>query len=384
MSTTTYTCKVAVSHRIRGFAGRTWTALLTLLTLACVTPPAPANASLPAASGTTCDGGPCGEQMPAAAQTTAAPDASTATPPVPTPTPAPATSAPAASAPPPQTAPAPPATNRAEAACDAEWFDGQALIIQIGERKDDGKPLEPFTPGDPMYPYELRGSRFLFSEEGMVYKAVGWFEDKAVGEAALEKVRSERPRARAFLTKPGPYLVPESPTCKVSPLARTKNPAIDLASWLLEKEGVLLAGSQTPCKDGLLTKKVTVMSCDGMKNLFTDTSQHVCESTRHVDTCVYSLEPGILLLEHTYTLNGETTLRVRVHDVRKKKRLFHLEASNGGITPPGVDPETEPRTTLQDVDQDGSPEIVSTVPKTGQRTQVRKWRQGKFVETRAP
>jgi len=75
---------------------------------------------------------------------------------------------------------------------------------------------------------------------------------------------------------------------------------------------------------------------------------------------------------------------VRVHDVRKKKRLFHLEASNGGITPPGIDPETEPRTTLEDVDQDGSPEIVSTVPKTGQRTQVRKWRQGKFVETRTP
>ena len=78
------------------------------------------------------------------------------------------------------------------------------------------------------------------------------------------------------------------------------------------------------------------------------------------------------------------TLRVRVHDVRKKKRLFHLEDSNGGITPPGIDPETEPRTTLEDVDQDGSPEIVSTVPKTGQRTQVRKWRQGKFVETRTP
>jgi hypothetical protein len=356
------------------------------LTLACVTPPAPANASPPPAGGPTCDGGPCGEQkQPSAPQVTAAPDASTATPAAPAPTPATAASAPAASAPPTEAPPTAPATDRAQPVCDTEWFDGRALIIQIGERKDDGKPLAPFAPDDPMYPYELRGSRFLFSEEeAVVVMAVGRFTDEAAGEAALEKVRSERPRSRVFLTTLGPYLVPESPTCKVSPLARAKNPTIDSASWILEKEGVLLAGSQTSCKDGLLTKKVTVMSCDGMKNLFTDTSEQVCEHTQHVDTCVYSLEPGILLLKHQYTINGETAIHVRVHDVRKKKRLFQMEAFNGGLMAPGVDPETEPLTTLEDVDQDGVPEIVSTVPKTGQRLSVRKWQKGKFVETRTP
>ncbi|MFP2934579.1 hypothetical protein ACLESO_57620 [Pyxidicoccus sp. 3LG] len=253
----------------------------------------------------------------------------------------------------------------------------------LGQRQDDGKSLEPFSPSDPMYPYEIRAGRYLFGDKGTVLTAVGRFEDRKEAEEALKRVEARRPSAHAVITSMGPYLLPEKPTCKVTRKARGKNPAIDAASWILEKEGVLLAGSQTPCTDGKLTKKVTIMSCDGMKNLFTDSVEEVCDRTRSVDTCVYSMEPGVLMLKHEYTIEGATSFYVRVHDVRTKKRLFHLEASYGdGL--PGFDPKTDPETRLEDVDQDGVPEIVNILQETGERISVRKWRQRRFVEMRSP
>jgi len=367
MRATPHLKPAATSHLIRGSAGRAWPALLTALTLACVTPPTPASASEPR------DGG-------AGTPSTQAP-------------PAPGSSAPQSTAKPPEQPPkapeppipahAPSVTARAESPCDTDWMDGRALIIALGRRKDDGKPLTPFRPSDPMYPYELPGGRFLFAEKGTVITAVGRFEDKKEAEAALKRVEVERPSTRAFITVLGPYLVPESPTCKVSMLARGKNPTIDAASWLAEKEGVLLAGSQTQCKNGKLTKKVTVMSCDGMKNLLTDSSEHVCDRTRHVDTCVYAMEPGVVLIKHAYTLNGVTTIRARAHDVRNKKQVYKQDITNGSGLP-GGDPENQPETDFEDVDQDGIPELVVRVPDTGQRTSVRKWKQGKFVEVKSP
>lgn len=355
-----------------------WTAVLALLTLACVTPPAPAGASQPTARQPACDGGPCGEPQPPAVQATPAPAAPVTAPPAPTP----ATAQPAPATPPAQP-PAAPRPAPADPPCDSEWGDGQLHVIQIGERKDDGRPLRPFNPSDPLYPYELAGGRYLLGERGKVLEVIGRFEDRKQGEEALRQVETERPSARPFLGRLGPYLLPESPTCKVSRVTRMNNLVFDQASWLMEKEGVLLAGVQSPCRNGRLTKKVSVLSCDGTKTLFTDTSEHVCERNEHVATCVYSLEPGVVLLEHAYSLNGETTRRVRVHDVRKKKRLFHLE-SFSGLAPPGVDPDTQPRTTVEDVDQDGIPELVTTVPKTGQRASLRKWRQGRFIEVKSP
>lgn len=215
----------------------------------------------------------------------------------------------------------------------------------------------------------------------MVYTVVGRFHDRAEGEAALRKVELQRPSSNAFLTSLGPYLLPESPTCKVGPMARMKNPVIDSASWILEKDGVLLAGTQSQCKNGMLTKKVTVMSCDGMKNLLTDVVEEVCDHTRRINTCVYILEPGVLLHKHTYSISGALSFYVRVHDVRQKKRLYTLDASYGSLFP-GQDPEIEPRTDLEDIDQDGIPEIVTTLPKTGQRTSVLKWLKGGFVESK--
>lgn len=271
-----------------------------------------------------------------------------------------------------------------ESPCDTDWVNGRARIIVLSYRKDDGKPLTPFRPSDPMYPYELRAGRFLFGDPDTIITAVGRFEDDEEAEVALKQVELERPSTRSFITVMGPYLFPESPTCRVTLRARGKNPTIDAASWIAEKEGVLLAGSQTQCKNGRLTKKVTVMSCDGMKNLLTDTSEHVCdEEPRHVDTCVYAMEPGVVLLKHAYTLNGVTTIRARAFDVRKKKQVYKQDITNGGGLP-GGDPENQPETDFEDVDQDGIPELVVSVPDTGQRTSVRKWKQGRFVEAKTP
>jgi hypothetical protein len=376
-----------------GRTRRTWPAVFTALTLACVTPPAPADASQPP-SGATRTPPAQGATPPAAPAPTPAP--APATPPTATPaSPAAATStttptpaSPPATAPAPSTpAPVPAAAAKADAEspCDTDWVDGRALIIALGHRKDDGKPLTPFRPDDPMYPYELPGSRFLFTstEERSVIKAVGRFDDRKEAEAALKQVEVERPSTRAFITVLGPYLVPASPTCRVTRLARGTNPTIDASSWIVEKEGVLVAGSQTPCTNGKLTKKVTVMSCDGMKNLMTDTSVHVCDHTRHVDTCVYAMEPGVVLLKHAYTLNGVTTVRARAFDVRKKKQVYKQEFTHGSGLP-GDDTPNQPETDIQDVDGDGVPELVVDVPDTGQRTSVRKWSKGKFVETRSP
>jgi hypothetical protein len=260
--------------------------------------------------------------------------------------------------------------------CDTSWFDGQSLIIQIGERKDDGRPLQPFMPNQPMYPYDLPGNRFLLGDKGAVYTAVGRFERQEEGEAALRKVETERPSARAFLTRMGAYLATEARTCKISRTARANTPALRAASWLVESEGVLLAGSRTQCESGQLAKKVSVLSCEGLKTLLTDSVSAPCEAGR-VNTCVHTLAPGVVLLAHEYSAPGGTQLLLRGYDVTKKKRLYSGDFGNEG----GPDAEI---TRLEDVDGDGVPEIVTTVSGTGKRTSVLKWSKGKFAESKSP
>jgi hypothetical protein len=345
MSATIHMCGVAVSHRMRSLAVRTWPALLTLLTLACVTPFAAAMAT------------------PTEPRPTA-----------PAPTPAPST--------PPV---APSKVSPAQPQCDTDWDDGHDYVIHIDEQKDDGRQVISFNPDQPMTPYELRGARYLFREKGRIYRTVGRFQDEKEGEAMLRKVEGEMTHLYTsayppYLSKLGAYLASESPTCKVGQQSRS-NRTIESASWVLEKEGVLLAGTQSECGNGSLTKKVTVISCDGKKNLLTDTVEEICDRTRRVYTCVYTLEPGVILLKHKYTIEGETDVDLRVYDVRKKKRLYSQQGSYG----PGLDHDfTDPKTDVEDVDQDGVPEIVSTQQKTGQRLSVRKWQKGRFVETRSP
>ncbi len=402
-----------VSSR-RGWTRRTWPAVLTVLALACVTPPAPASASEPAKDGARCDGGPCGTQ-PTSAQgaTPAAAPAPSATPPAsPAPPPtAPTTASPAPVVPSPTTtseatpapaspsatsgtAPAPtaPAASPAAAApdapgaaqgtrlCDSDWEDGQLRLVYLGQRKDDGQPLLPYNPRNPMQPYELRGDRYLFGERKLIIKVVGRFEDDKEAEEALREVQTRHTHLytgsyRPFVSLPGPYFVNEAPACKVTRESRI-NPIFDPASWVLEKNGVLLVGTRTECKNGQRTKQVTVVSCDTKKNLLTDTVSVPCDAGR-VDTCIHALAPDVFLFEHDFTSQGATSIRLRTYDVKKKKRVHALDTAHEG------GPETE-LTSVTDIDQDGVPEIVTTVAGTGERTSVLKWRKSRFVESKTP
>jgi len=358
----------------------TWPAFVSLLTLACVTPSTPANASQPAAKEAACDAGPCGGQQSSPATpppfTAPAAPASTPSPPSEAPSSPPPTAAPAPSASAPATPPATPAPPRAEPPCDTEWGDGQLHVIYVGERKDDGTPLDPFQPSNPMSLYEVPGGRYLFMDPGTVVKAVGSFEERAEGEATLRELEVEWASARPFMTRLGPYLLPESPTCKVTRLARGKNPVINKASWLMDKDGVLLAGTRTQCKNGLRTKKVTVMSCDGMKNLLTDSVQAPCEALR-INTCVRPVVPGVVLLKHSYSKAGGTIIHLRVLDLARKKRVQSLEEAHEG------GPDTE-LVGVEDLDQDGVLEIVYRRARDDALTRVLKWSKGRFVETRSP
>ncbi|PTL76910.1 hypothetical protein [Vitiosangium sp. GDMCC 1.1324] len=272
-----------------------------------------------------------------------------------------------------------PGQGRADEArlCDSDW-DGQSFIVQIGKRKNDGKPLQPYDPSQPMAPYELPGDRYLFGERGKVYRAIGRFSDRKEGEEALRKVETEMTYLYTnsyppFLTSPGAYLVTESPICKID----RRNPVIDPSSWILEKNGVLLVGTDTGCTGGKRTKKVTVVSCDGMKNLVTDSVAASCESNR-VNTCIYPVAPDVFAFEHYYSQPGSgTEVRLRIYDVRKKKRLQSIDRSNDD------GPDTE-LMKVKDVDNDGIPEIVFSIAGSGEQTSMLKWRKGKFLEVKTP
>ncbi|MFY0570049.1 hypothetical protein ACN28E_40340 [Archangium lansingense] len=261
--------------------------------------------------------------------------------------------------------------------CDAEW-GRQSLIVQIGKRKNDGKPLQPYVPSQPMAPYELSGDRYLFGERGKVYRAIGRFSDRKEGEEALRKVETEMTHLYTnayppFLTSPGAYLVTGASTCDID----RRNPVIDPSSWILEKNGVLLVGTDTSCTGGKRTKKVTVVSCDGMKNLVTDSVTAPCEANR-VDTCIYPVAPDVFAFEHYYSQPGAgTEVRLRVYDVRKKKRLQSIDRSNDS------GPDTE-LMSVKDVDNDGVPEIVFSIAGSGKQTSMLKWSKGKFVEVKTP
>jgi hypothetical protein len=266
---------------------------------------------------------------------------------------------------------------RAEPLCDQDW-DGRTLVIQIGERKDDGSPLESYDPQQPMKPYEFLGKRHLFRQKGKVYRAVGRFQDRTEGEAARDQVYTERPDlyTGAYLprlTTPGAYLVTDSPTCKID----RRNPVIDPASWILEQDGVLLVGAQTECKQGQFTKTITVVSCDGMKNLMTDSVSVSCEMGR-VNSCIYPVVPGVVAFEHSYSAPAQgTQIRLRVYDVAKKKRLHSVDTGHDG------GPEAE-LMSVEDIDKDGVPEIVRSIAGTGERTSVLKWNKGKFAKVKVP
>jgi hypothetical protein len=272
-------------------------------------------------------------------------------------------------------APAP--AHAEERLCDSEWGD-QSFTIEVGERKNDGQPLQAHDPAKPFEPYDLLGDRYLFAEKGVVYRTVGRFTDKEEGEEALKKVYTMSHLYTGayppYLTSLGPYLVSEASACKVN----RDNPVIDPASWIMEKDKVLLVGqATTACERGQTTKKLTVVSCDGKKNLLTYSVSAPCEAGR-ITTCVHSLAPGVFIFEHYYSSPGAgTSVNLRVYDTGKKKKLKALSWVNEG------GPEAEVLG-VEDVDKDGVPEIVRSIAESDKPTSMLKWKSGRFIEVKTP
>jgi hypothetical protein len=264
-----------------------------------------------------------------------------------------------------------------ERLCDSEWGE-QSLTIEIGERKNDGQPLKAYNPTDPFEPYDLSGDRYLFARKGMIYRTIGRFADRQEGEEALKKVYTEMSHLYTgsyppYLASLGPYLVSEAPVCKLD----MSNPVINPASWILEKDKVTLVGTTTACTQGRFTKKVTVVSCNGKKNLITDSVSVPCD-VGHVKTCIHPVAPGVFIFNHYYSsFGGGTSVNLRVYDTGKKKKLKSIDWVNDG------GPETE-ILGIKDVDEDGVPEIVRSIAGSGEPTSVLKWKGGKFVEAKSP
>ncbi|ATB42330.1 hypothetical protein CYFUS_007808 [Cystobacter fuscus] len=273
---------------------------------------------------------------------------------------------------------APALAHAEESLCDSEW-GAKSLTIEIGERKNDGQPLQSYNPAKPFEPYDLLGDRYLFAEKGVVYRTVGTFTDRKEGEEALKTVYMEMTHLytgayKPYLTSLGPYLVNDASTCKVN----RDNPVIDPASWIMEKNKVLLVGqATTACERGQTTKKLTVVSCDGKKNLLTDSVSAPCEAGR-ITTCIHPLAPGVFIFEHYYSAPGAgTSVNLRVYDTAKKKKLKALSWVNEG------GPEAEVLG-VEDVDKDGVPEIVRSIAGSGRPTSLLKWNNGKLTEVKAP
>lgn len=272
-------------------------------------------------------------------------------------------------------APAP--AHAEERLCDSEWGE-QSLAIEVGERKNDGQPLKSYDPANPFEPYDLPGDRYLFARKGITYRSVGRFTDKQEGEEALKKVYEEMTYLYTgayppYLASLGPYLVSETFSCKVD----GKNPVINPSSWLMEKDKVILAGATTACVRGRLTKKLTVVSCDGKKNLITDSVSAPCEAGR-VTTCIHPVTPGVFIFEHFYSSpGGGTSVNLRAYDTGKKKKLKSMDWVNEG------GPEAEVLG-VEDVDKDGVPEIVRSIAESGKPTSMFKWKSGKFIEVKTP
>jgi hypothetical protein len=259
--------------------------------------------------------------------------------------------------------------------CDTDWPNA-TYAIEVGSEKNAGKPLRTFDANRPMEVYDLDSGRYLFGTKGEVEHVVGQFLEKDDAKAALAQVETRRrdlwkPSSPPFIRYPGAYIATQNPTCKIS----RANPAVEKSSWVIESNGLLFVGTQRQCVGKDRVKKVSVVACDGMTNLLTDTVSAACNEVAQIDSCIYPITPGVFLFQHSYSYAGGTEIDLRAYDVRNKKKVFSLENSQEG------GPETE-LVTIEDHDKDGVPEIVFRVAGTDEVTRVLKWKSGTYVETK--
>jgi hypothetical protein len=244
--------------------------------------------------------------------------------------------------------------------CDREW-PGHNLVVEYGKRKAAGKAARPHYESEhELAPYELAGERFVFGEKDTVYEVMGRFKTRDEAWAALGGEMRERFAGYLlggdpFVTRLGGYLPWDIKACKID----RRNPVVDPADWIVEEDGVLLVGSQSRCEKGQknLVKKVTVVGCDGLTNLFTDSVTTSCKADV-IDTCVYPLGPRVFAILHRYTRvidesTAETARLFRVVDVDRKRRIFSAEdkKTNDEFMPANI-------TRFNDADGDGRPEVL--------------------------
>jgi len=258
--------------------------------------------------------------------------------------------------------------------CDTDWPTA-AYAIRVGKDKNWGKPLRAYDPRRPMAVYDVDAGRHLFGPKGEIDHVVGRFTDEKDAKPVLKEVAQKRGLWASyrppFIDYPGAYIVTESPTCKIT----RDNPVVDKSSWILELDGVLVVGTQRDCAGTKRVKKVTVVGCDGLKNLVTDTVTASCDEVAQIDTCIHRVEPGVILFEHSYSYPGGTQVDLRAYDIRKRKKVFSLENGQEG------GPETE-LVGVEDQDKDATPEIVFRIAGTDEVIRVLKWKNGKYVESK--
>ena len=271
------------------------------------------------------------------------------------------------------THPAPAAMKRL---CDTDWPTA-AYAIRVGKDKNEGKPLRAYDPNRPTAVYDIDAGRYLFGPKGEIDHVVGRFTDKEDAKPVLKEIAERRAELWVsyrppFIDYPGAYIVNESPTCKIT----RDNAVVDKSSWILELDGVLVVGTQRDCAGNKRVKKVTVVGCDGLKTLVTDTVTAPCAEVAQIDSCIYRVAPGVLLFEHSYSYPGGSENDLRAYDIRNRKKVFGLEHGQEG------GPETE-LVGVEDQDKDGTPEIVFRVAGTDEVTRILKWKNGKYTESKA-
>jgi hypothetical protein len=259
--------------------------------------------------------------------------------------------------------------------CDTDWPTA-AYAIRVGKDRNWGKPLRAYDPRRPMAVYDVDAGRYLFGPKGEIDHVVGRFTDKKDATPVLKEIEKERAELwmsyrPPFIDYPGAYLVTGSPTCKIT----RDNPVVDKSSWILELDGVLVVGTQRDCDGTKRVKNVTVVGCDGLRTVVTDTVTASCGEVAQIDTCIHRVEPGVLLLEHSYSYPGGSEVDLRAYDIRKKKKVFSLDNGQEG------GPETE-LVAVEDHDKDATPEIVFRVAGTDEVTRVLKWKNGKYRESK--
>jgi hypothetical protein len=266
---------------------------------------------------------------------------------------------------------------RGQAVCDDQWPVVPYGVLLKDAKRDPAQTLRAPTPGQPFEPWDLPGDRYLFGDHALTYSVLGPYGDRKDAAAALEEVRAKythliTPSLPPSVFVPGAYLASASPRCTL----KRDNKAVDVGHWVHEQDDRFFVGQFTPCARAQRAKTVTVLACDGNKQLVSDVVKADCDGGR-ITTCLHPLGKGVYLFSHRHSRQGGSEVKLRVWDTQRRRRLQSLDHSvEGG-------PEAE-LVSVEDTDGDEIPEIVYKVAGSGETTKVLRFSGGRFVAAKRP